>query len=347
MRDVWPPSSGFDWSSTVLGAVAHAHANLIVHRDLKPSNILVAADGTPKLLDFGIAKLLEDGTGASATLTDVGDGRALTPEYAAPEQVSGHQITTATDVYAIGVLLYVLLTGSHPTGQGSRTVAEHFRSIAEVEPARPSSVLTEAAASLRGSSGSRLRRLYAGDLDNIVLKALKKQPGDRYATVTALGADLRHFLAHEPVSARADSPWYRARKFVRRNRLPVAVAGALALALVGGVVRERQLRAQAEAAAATAVAEARKAVAVEEYLVGVFGAADPFGASDTRSGEITARALLDRGAARIDTALAREPEVSAELRTALGRVYAESGAVRQGGRAVHRGAVRAALPPAP
>jgi eukaryotic-like serine/threonine-protein kinase len=302
----------------VLGAVAHAHTNLIVHRDLKPSNILVTSDGTVKLLDFGIAKLLVEGAtgGANAsTLTDVG-GSALTPEYAAPEQISGAQVTTATDVYALGVLLYVLLAGRHPTGEGSRSAAEHLRAVIDTEPPRLSAAATGAAA--RATSLDRLRRLYAGDLDNIVGKALKKRPEERYASVGAFADDLRRYLNHEPVSARPDSLRYRAGKFVRRNRIGVAVGAVAALALVAAAARERQLRGRAEG-------EARKAVAVEQFLLNVFGAADPLAPPDAHAGDVTARALLDRGAKRIDTSLTAQPEVRAELREALGRVYGNLG----------------------
>jgi serine/threonine-protein kinase len=300
----------------VLAAVAHAHANLIVHRDLKPSNILVATGGEVKLLDFGIAKLLEHEAGAEAsTLTDAG-GRALTPEYAAPEQISGGTITTATDVYALGVLLYRLLAGRHPTGEGRATAADHLLGILETVPPRLSQSIANAEA--RGAAPERLRRTYAGDLDNIVAKALKKRPEERYPTVGALADDLNRYLAHQPVSARGDSLQYRSAKFIRRNRVPLALATLVALALTAATVRERQLRGRAEA-------EARKAVAVREYLVSVFGAADPYAAPDSRPGEITARALLDRGAHRIDTALAGQPEVRAELRGALGRVYTNLG----------------------
>ena len=300
----------------VLDAVAHAHANLIVHRDLKPSNILVTLDGSVKLLDFGIAKLLEDeATGESTALTEAG-GRALTPEYAAPEQIAGGPVTTATDVYALGVLLYLLLAGRHPTGTASRSAAEHLRHIVETDPPRLSAVAEGAEA--RASSVSRLRRLYAGDLDNIVAKALKKLPQERYATVGALADDLQRYLRHQPVAARRDSFGYRAAKFVRRNRLALALAMAAGLALVAAAVRERQLRGRAEA-------EARKAVAVQDYLVSVFGAADPYASSERQPTEITARALLDRGVDRIDTALANQPDVRTELRGALGRVYRNLG----------------------
>jgi serine/threonine protein kinase/tetratricopeptide (TPR) repeat protein len=217
----------------VLGAVAHAHANLIVHRDLKPSNILVTGDGEVKLLDFGIAKLLTgDGPEDATTLTDLG-GLALTPEYAAPEQVTGGSITTATDVYALGVLLYLLLAGRHPTGDTGRSSAEHLRDIVDTDSRRLSADVTGAEA--RGSSRERLRRLYAGDLDNILAQALKKRPEERYATVGALAEDLRRYLAHEPVTARPDSLRYRAGKFVRRHRLPLGLAALTTLALAAGV----------------------------------------------------------------------------------------------------------------
>ena len=299
----------------VLGAVAHAHANLIVHRDLKPSNILVTADGTVKLLDFGIAKLVSADASSDAPRTVTGVGW-MTPEYAAPEQVRGESITTSTDVYAVGVLLYELLAGRHPTGEGSRSAAEHFRAIVETEPPRLSGAAT--GAEVRATSLDRMRRTYAGDLDNIVAKALKKRPEERYATVNEFADDLRRYLNHEPVRARPDSLRYRAGKFVRRNRIGVAVGAIGAVALIAAATRERQLRGRAER-------EAGKAVAVEQFLLSVFGAADPFAPPQASAGDLTARALLDRGVKRIDSSLTAQPEVRAELRDALGRVYGNLG----------------------
>jgi serine/threonine protein kinase len=205
----------------VLSAVAHAHANLIVHRDLKPSNVLVASDGTVKLLDFGIAKLLEDeGPLGTASPLTIDGGSALTPEYAAPEQVAGGAVTTATDVYALGIMLYELLTGQHPFAAARRSAAELLKAITETDPPRLS----------LAASGDRLRRRLRGDLDTIVMKALKKKPADRYASVTAMAEDLRRSLEHEPIAARRDTVTYRTAKFVRRNRWAV---GAATLTLAG------------------------------------------------------------------------------------------------------------------
>jgi serine/threonine protein kinase len=230
----------------VADAVAHAHAHLIVHRDLKPSNVLVSKDGQVKLVDFGIAKLLEgEGRDGAATSLTILGGRAMTPDYAAPEQVTGAPITTATDVYSLGVLLYVLLTGQHPAGSGPYSPAELVRAIVDTEPRRLSDVVTSgkvdqetttANAERRTTTPERLRRLLRGDLDTIVAKALKKNPQERYTSVTALADDVARYLKHEPISARPDTVAYRAAKFVRRNRAAVAWAALVILATVAGVV---------------------------------------------------------------------------------------------------------------
>ena len=242
----------------VAAAIAHAHSNLIVHRDLKPSNVLVSKNGQVKLLDFGIAKLLEgDGQDGEATLLTVQGGRAMTPEYAAPEQVTGAPVTTATDVYTLGVLLYVLLTGQHPTGRGPRSAADLVKAIVDTEPRRLSDIVTSSQADEETTTGNatrrtttpeKLRRLLRGDLDTIVAKALKKNPQERYSSVTALNDDLSRYLNHEPIRARPDTFAYRAAKFVRRNRTVVILAAlavvGTAAGVVGTLVQARTARAQ-------------------------------------------------------------------------------------------------------
>ena len=226
----------------VLDAVGHAHANLIVHRDLKPSNILVTAEGQVKLLDFGIAKLLHaDGEEDRTALTSDG-GTALTPDYASPEQVKGEDITTATDVYALGVLLYVLLSGRHPTRGDKSTPGDAVRGVLDVEP----------------------QRLGLADLDNIIAKALRKLPSERYASVAGFADDLRRYLRHEPVSARPDSLGYRVRKFARRNRTAVATAAVVSVVLIAAttfsLLQARRAAEQRDAA----VRSARQAIAMSE-----------------------------------------------------------------------------------
>ncbi len=264
----------------VLGAVAKAHANLIVHRDLKPANVLVRNNGQAKLLDFGIAKLLEGDAGAGETAPLTGEGgRAMTPEYAAPEQLLGGAITTATDIYALGVLLYVLLTGQHPAGPGPHAAADLVKAIVDTEPTRPSDTMAptqiraevaRANAVKRATTPDRLRRLLRGDLDTIIGKAMKKEPGERYSSVTALADDLRRYLRNEPISARPDTLAYRTAKFVRRNRTALVLATLAIVATVAGVVgtliQARTARAQRDFALRQLV-RAQATIEFNEFLL--------------------------------------------------------------------------------
>ena len=228
----------------VIGAVAHAHANLIVHRDLKPSNVLVNKSGQVKLLDFGIAKIIAENSDGGQTALTKEAGNVMTPEFAAPEQMTGAPVTTATDVYALGVLFYLLLAGNHPLLKHSTTPAEMMKSIIEVEPARLSTVVTSKVdpttaalvAEQRATSPAKLRQILEGDLETIVSKTLKKAPQDRYASATDLADDLRRYLDHEPIKARPDSLSYRAGKFIRRNRVVVGLMSLALVAIVAGVI---------------------------------------------------------------------------------------------------------------
>ena len=219
----------------VLSAVQYAHAHLVIHRDLKPANILVTEEGQVQLLDFGIAKLLTEGEAKETELTQLG-GRALTPDYAAPEQIAGAPITTAADVYALGVMLYELLTGERPykLKRDSRGALEE--AILKADPAAPSrAASSEAAAAARATTAKKLWSTLRGDLDTIAIKALKKSPAERYATANAFGEDIERYLRGDVVLAQPDSVAYRALKFARRHWVGIAAAGVLLLTLAGGL----------------------------------------------------------------------------------------------------------------
>jgi eukaryotic-like serine/threonine-protein kinase len=311
----------------VLGVVAHAHANLIVHRDLKPSNVLAKTDGSVKLLDFGISKLLGEEQLGEATLLTQQDGGALTPAYAAPEQVNGGSVTTATDVYSLGVLLYVLLTGQHPAGSAAYSAPALIRAIAETEPLRPSDVVKSTSvprpilaenAAKRASVPDKLARQLRGDLDAIIRKALEKQPSARYTTADAFAEDLRRYLVGEPVTAQQESAWYRAKKFLSRRRWAVTSAAAIVLALALGL-------SAAMWQAHIARRETRVATAMEKFLEGIFKANSSMQADPVKARQTTARELLDLGTHRIDGELADVPEAKATILGTLSNMYFDLG----------------------
>jgi serine/threonine protein kinase len=294
----------------VLRAVGHAHGKLILHRDLKPSNILVTAEGQVKLLDFGIAKLLDDDTrGAQATELTQLAGRAFTPEYAAPEQIRGEEVTMATDVYALGVLLYRLLSGQHPTSSVTRTGVEQMRAVLETEPAPLSKAASQTGLGTSGGPAhtSLPARALRGDLDNIAAKALKKLPRERYATVAAFADDLERYLKDEPVTARPDSRSYRIRKFVLRHRLGVAAASATLLALVAGVIGTTWQAIEARRERDNALYEAERALA-KGSLVELM-----LGALRTAGRPLTQRELLDRSVQLVEKQFARDPRIAIDL----------------------------------
>ncbi|MBC8026082.1 MAG: serine/threonine protein kinase, partial [Steroidobacteraceae bacterium] len=265
----------------VADAVAYAHGKLIVHRDLKPANILVDSDARVRLLDFGIAKLLEDGATRETRLTEL-SGRALTPDYASPEQLRGEPLTIASDVYSLGIVLYELLSGQRPykLARDSRGALED--AILQIEPAAPSRVVSDAR-----------RRELRGDLDTIVLKALKKLPEERYATVHALADDIVRFLDGHPVLARPDSWAYRTSRLLRRNKLTVSAITVVAIALVSATLysmRQAQL----------ARTEQLRAEQVEQFIASIL--------TDTESAEsLTAEGLLKQARARVDVEFADHP----------------------------------------
>lgn len=301
----------------VCAAVRAAHQKLIVHRDLKPGNILVTNDGTVKLLDFGIAKLMRDEQGPDLpTATQVGH-RAFTAEYAAPEQVRGTAVDTTADVYALGVVLFELLTGRRPFDLREKSLAEVERIVCEMAAPRPSTMLDADRWRLLGErSDARARRAIAGDLDAVVLMALRKEPERRYQSVDALARDVTHHLVQEPVLARPDSLGYRVRKFVQRRRLETVAAVIAALSLMSGTVAATAQARNAEAQRAVAAAQSQRATEVTNFLMTMLNSSNP----ESFGKDVTMRTVLDSAVIRADS-MTVAPELEAEIRAVMGNAY--------------------------
>lgn len=310
----------------VCAAVEHAHRSLLVHRDLKPANILVTPDGTPKLLDFGIAKLLADDQPDGMQPTQGGD-RPMTPLFASPEQLRGEAITTASDVYSLGVLLHLLLSGQGPYRRDDPSQEELERAVRDEPPLAPSVVVgpgsptaleeVDSIAEARGTTPRALYRHLRGDLDAIAIAALEKETARRYGSARELAADIERHLDHRPVRTRTASLAYRLGRFARRNALAVGAAGTLAILVLGFAVVTSFQATRLAQERDTARNERAKAEQVSDLLLRLFEESDPF---SSNGGDTTVREVLDRGAAEIES-LKTQPEVQAAAMHTIGRAY--------------------------
>ncbi len=321
-------------------AVHYAHQRLVVHRDIKPTNILVMPDGTPKLLDFGIAKILQPdlaGRGGNVTSTRV---RSFTPDVASPEQIRGDVVTTAVDIYSLGAVLYTLLAGHRPYRLDNRSLSEIERIVCEQTPPRPSTAVVHTedvlggdgqvrmtidpatVSSARGTTPQRLRRRLRGELDNIVMTAMRREPQRRYGSAERLANDIDCYLRGMPIAAGRDTIRYRFGKLVKRNKLATAATVLAVLAVVAGLISTTWQAREAGIQRNIAQANQLRAEKVSEFLTDLFAVSDP----DKAPGEMpTARDLLDEGARRIETELTDEPTTRAALMHTMGVAYMNLG----------------------
>ncbi|MEO8019750.1 MAG: serine/threonine-protein kinase [Pseudomonadota bacterium] len=298
----------------VLQAIQYAHSHLVIHRDLKPANILVTEAGAAVVLDFGIAKLTVEGTTADTALTQFG-GRALTPDFASPEQIAGQPLTTASDVYSLGVILYELLTGERPYKLTRGSAAALEEAILAADVRRPSQAThDEAKAEARAASMRKLARTLRGDLDTIVLTAMRVSLAERYRTVDAFALDIGLYLENRAIHARPEGWWEASRRFVKRHKVAVSAAALVVLMLTAGIAATSWQARRAQI-------EATRATAIKDFLISIFRASDPRIASDKPRGEITARQLLDIGSERIEKEFSGQPELQIELLGLTAAIY--------------------------
>ena len=319
----------------ICAAVQHAHQNLIVHRDLKPSNILVTAMGEPKLLDFGIAKLLNPEMSPQTIAPTATGMRLMTREYASPEQVRGGHITTASDIYSLGVILYELLTGQRPYNLKNTSPEEMVRVICDSEPSKPSEAIRNQLSALKAEQENEEQKanikaklqnpkVLQGDLDNIVLMALRKESSRRYKSVEQLSEDIERHLTGKPILARKDTVAYRASKFITRNRVAVTAAAVVLLAIIAGLIGTIWQASVARRERDVARAAQAKAERINEFLSAALSYSDPSaaiaGAKNHR--DATINQMLDDIAPRIEAELADQPEIRASIERTVGLAYA-------------------------
>lgn len=309
----------------VCNAIQYAHQNLVIHRDLKPSNIIIKQDGTVKLLDFGIAKVFtEDDSIEQSALTRTGLF-VMTPEYASPEQIRGGAITTSTDIYSLGLILYQLITGEKAYEIKTKSPLELEKVICHTEPAKPSSVIkslqekdkikAEKISRAHKTGFDKLIKTLSGDLDNICLMALRKEPERRYSSAEQFQQDIENYLEGRPVTARQNTIYYRTNKFIIRYK--IAVISAVSIFIIGALLTTfyfLQLKKERD----KAQIEAQKAEQVSEFLKNIFKLSDPY---EARGETITARELLDKGAQKINQELSGQPDVKATMLSLIGKVY--------------------------
>ena len=308
-------------SFKICSAVRYAHQNLIIHRDLKPSNVLLTNDGTPKLLDFGIAKIIDEANEETFhnTLT-----RVMTPEYASPEQIQGKPITTASDVYSLGVILYELLTGKRPYKVKSKSADEISKIITDSEPLKPSSVISSKNKIQESDSEnpkSKIQNYLKGDLDNIVLMAMRKEPDRRYSSVEQFAGDIQRFLDGLPVLAQEDTFSYRASKFIGRNKTGVAAGIGIAASLVAGIIATSRQSRIAKKERDVARSETRKAQRINQFLQKTLSSADP----KEHGKDTTVLDALEYAAEQIENEFSDQPEIKADLHSTIGKTYLNLG----------------------